>query len=62
MTATLTTSPLQLRSYAMECGVAQFAGDLMVTCDGKFVIKGRYATLNEAIMACGRYNLAQAAG
>ena len=56
-----TTSPLQLRSYALEHNIARFAGDLEVTCDGKFVISGRFVTLNEAMMACGRYDLARAA-
>ena len=54
-------SPLVLRAAALEHNVAQFAGDLMVTHEGKFVINGRLATLNEAIVTCGRYNLAQAA-
>ena len=54
-------SPLTLRAYAVEHNIAQCAGDLVVTCEGKFVVNGRFATLNEAIMACGRYNLAQAA-
>jgi len=50
------TSPAALRAYALEHNCFQFAGELEVTNDGKFVIKGRIATLNEAIMACGRYD------
>jgi hypothetical protein len=53
------TSPMALRARALEHNGYQFAGDLEVTNDGKFVIKGRYVTLNEAIMACGRYDLQQ---
>ncbi len=54
-----TTSPLQLRAAAVEFGIAQFAGALTVTCDGEFIIKGRRATLNEAIMACGAFDKKQ---
>jgi hypothetical protein len=56
---TSSTSPSELRAYALAHNCSRFAGDLEVTCDGKFVVKGRLATLNEAIMACGRYNLQQ---
>jgi len=54
---TPSTSPIALREQAMEWNCSRFAGDLEVTNEGKFVIKGRFATLNEAIMACGRYDL-----
>jgi hypothetical protein len=55
------TSPSALRSYALEHNVCVIRGALTVTCDGMFVIKGRKATLNEAIVSCGRYDLSQAA-
>ena len=55
------TSPLQLRSEAIQTGNTMFAGALTVTPEGMFVIKGRKATLNEAIMACGAFNKKQAA-
>ena len=54
-----TTSPSVLRARALEHNCSQFAGDLEVTNEGKFVIKGRYVTLNDAIRACGRYDLQQ---
>jgi hypothetical protein len=53
------TSPSALRAYALEHNISTSRGPLTVTCDGKFVIKGRFATLNEAIVACGRYDLSQ---
>jgi hypothetical protein len=51
-----TTSPIQLRDAAIETGSTQFAGALTVTPEGRFVIAGRFCTLNEAIMACGAYD------
>jgi hypothetical protein len=55
------TSPLQLRAQATETGTTMICGDLTVTPEGRFVIAGRFCTLNEAIMACGAYNLRQQA-
>ena len=51
------TSPSALRAYSLEHNISSVCGDLTVTNDGKFVIKGRLATLNQAIAACGRYDL-----
>jgi hypothetical protein len=59
-TFTPSTSPIALRAYALEHNISSTRGTLTVTCDGMFVIKGRRATLNEAIMACGRYDLSLA--
>jgi hypothetical protein len=56
-----TTSPLQLRAAAIEFGNTQFAGPLTVTPEGRFVIAGRFCTLNDAIIACGTYDLRRAA-
>jgi hypothetical protein len=56
-----TTSPLQLRAAAIKFGNTQFAGPLTVTPEGRFVIAGRFCTLNEAIIACGTYDLRRAA-
>jgi hypothetical protein len=55
------TSPLQLRRAATETGTTMVAGPLTVTPEGMFVIAGRKATLNEAIMACGAFNKKQGA-
>jgi hypothetical protein len=54
-----TTSPSILRAYALEHNITEIRGDLTVTNDGKFIVKGRLATLNQAIVACGRYDLRQ---
>jgi len=54
------TSPSTLRAYALEHNITEIRGDLTVTNDGKFIIEGRLATLNQAIVACGRYDLSQA--
>jgi hypothetical protein len=53
------TSPSALRAYALEHNISEVRGDLTVTNDGRFVIKGRLASLNQAIVACGRYDLQQ---
>lgn len=55
------TSPLQLRAQALETGSTMFAGALTVTPEGRFVIAGRFCTLNEAIMICGAFDLQQQA-
>jgi hypothetical protein len=50
------TSPLQLRRAATETGTTMVAGPLTVTPEGRFVLAGRFCTLNEAVMICGAFD------
>ena len=55
MTSTAPTSPLVLKAQALEYKTTMVYGPLTVTPEGMFVIKGRNVTLNDAILAVGRY-------
>ena len=55
------TSTTALRDSAMERSASASLGPLTVACDGRTAARGRLATLSEAIVACGRYDLRQAA-
>jgi hypothetical protein len=49
-------SPSEMRKEALATGTTQVRGGLTVTPEGKFVIKGRTVTLNDAIIAGGKEN------
>jgi hypothetical protein len=55
------TSPTALRQLAIETGSCYVRGDLTVTPEGLFVLKGRKATLNEAIIYLGGLSLREQA-
>jgi hypothetical protein len=48
-------SPSELKAYAIKHKTTEIYGPLTVTSEGMFVIKGRKASLNDAIIAIGRH-------
>ena len=55
MTGFCPVSPSSLKARAIERGTTEVCGPLTVTPEGMYTLKGRKATLNEAIIALGRH-------
>ena len=53
------SSPSRLKQMAKESGSNSVRGDLTVTPEGKYILKGKKVTLNEAIMYLGKLNKAE---
>ncbi len=53
------SSPARLKQLAKESGSNSVRGDLTVTPEGKYILKGKKVTLNDAIMYLGKLNKAE---
>lgn len=49
----MTASPSQLNAEAIATGTTVYHDGLQVTPEGRYIICGRFCTLNEAIMYLG---------